>query len=141
MQAGRQALPQLGLVDLQPGAAHDDPLLGPGSALVGRHVTWASLTVADLPVTDVGVNAGLVPPGRERPTNLAGWLSRYAPSRRRSTAASTPRQPSVSFLQTPAWGEVKSEWKAESVGWFDEADPRRRRRSAPASCSTASCRG
>ena len=32
-------------------------------------------------------------------------------------------QPSVSFLQTPAWGEVKSEWKAESVGWFDEADP------------------
>jgi lipid II:glycine glycyltransferase (peptidoglycan interpeptide bridge formation enzyme) len=32
-------------------------------------------------------------------------------------------QPSVSFLQTPAWGEVKSEWKAESVGWFDELDP------------------
>ena len=32
-------------------------------------------------------------------------------------------QPSVSFLQTPAWGEVKSEWKAESVGWFDDADP------------------
>ncbi|SDV02335.1 Lipid II:glycine glycyltransferase (Peptidoglycan interpeptide bridge formation enzyme) [Microlunatus sagamiharensis] len=32
-------------------------------------------------------------------------------------------QPSVSFLQTPAWGEVKSEWKAESVGWFDDLDP------------------
>ena len=32
-------------------------------------------------------------------------------------------QPSVSFLQTPAWGEVKSEWKAESVGWFEDADP------------------
>ena len=32
-------------------------------------------------------------------------------------------QPSVSFLQTPAWGEVKREWAAESVGWFDEADP------------------
>ena len=32
-------------------------------------------------------------------------------------------QPSVSFLQTPSWGEVKSEWKAESVGWFDELDP------------------
>ena len=31
-------------------------------------------------------------------------------------------QPSVSFLQTPAWGAVKSEWRAESVGWFDEAD-------------------
>jgi len=24
---------------------------------------------------------------------------------------------SVSFLQTPAWGEVKKEWRAESVGW------------------------
>ena len=27
--------------------------------------------------------------------------------------------PSASFLQTPAWGEVKSEWRRESVGWFD----------------------
>lgn len=26
----------------------------------------------------------------------------------------------VSFLQTPAWGEVKREWRAESIGWFDE---------------------
>ncbi|GAA2093527.1 peptidoglycan bridge formation peptidyltransferase VanK-Sc [Microlunatus panaciterrae] len=25
----------------------------------------------------------------------------------------------VSFLQTPAWGRVKSEWRNESVGWFD----------------------
>jgi lipid II:glycine glycyltransferase (peptidoglycan interpeptide bridge formation enzyme) len=25
----------------------------------------------------------------------------------------------VSFLQTPAWGRVKSEWHHESVGWFD----------------------
>jgi lipid II:glycine glycyltransferase (peptidoglycan interpeptide bridge formation enzyme) len=25
----------------------------------------------------------------------------------------------VSFLQTPAWGEVKSEWRRESIGWFD----------------------
>ena len=25
---------------------------------------------------------------------------------------------SASFLQTPAWGEVKSEWRRESVGWF-----------------------
>lgn len=28
-------------------------------------------------------------------------------------------QPSVSFLQTPAWGDVKREWRAESLGWFD----------------------
>ena len=25
---------------------------------------------------------------------------------------------SASFLQTPAWAEVKAEWKAESIGWF-----------------------
>ena len=25
---------------------------------------------------------------------------------------------SASFLQTPAWGEVKSEWRHESLGWF-----------------------
>ncbi|GAB2883196.1 lipid II:glycine glycyltransferase FemX [Streptomyces mayteni] len=25
---------------------------------------------------------------------------------------------SVSFLQTPAWGRVKTEWRAESLGWF-----------------------
>jgi lipid II:glycine glycyltransferase (peptidoglycan interpeptide bridge formation enzyme) len=29
--------------------------------------------------------------------------------------------PSASFLQTPAWGHVKSEWKSESIGWFDGA--------------------
>jgi lipid II:glycine glycyltransferase (peptidoglycan interpeptide bridge formation enzyme) len=27
-------------------------------------------------------------------------------------------QRSASFLQTPAWGRVKSEWKRESLGWF-----------------------
>ena len=25
---------------------------------------------------------------------------------------------SASFLQTPAWGAVKSEWRRESLGWF-----------------------
>jgi lipid II:glycine glycyltransferase (peptidoglycan interpeptide bridge formation enzyme) len=30
-------------------------------------------------------------------------------------------QPWVSFLQTPAWAKVKSEWESESVGWFDQA--------------------
>ena len=28
---------------------------------------------------------------------------------------------SASFLQTPAWGRVKSEWRAESIGWYDAA--------------------
>lgn len=31
-------------------------------------------------------------------------------------------RPSVSFLQTPAWGEVKSEWRSESIGWYDDSD-------------------
>jgi lipid II:glycine glycyltransferase (peptidoglycan interpeptide bridge formation enzyme) len=28
-------------------------------------------------------------------------------------------QPSVSFLQTPAWAGVKAEWDSQSLGWFD----------------------
>jgi lipid II:glycine glycyltransferase (peptidoglycan interpeptide bridge formation enzyme) len=27
-------------------------------------------------------------------------------------------QPSASFLQTPAWAAVKSEWRGESLGWY-----------------------
>ncbi len=27
-------------------------------------------------------------------------------------------QRSASFLQTPAWGAVKAEWRRESIGWF-----------------------
>jgi lipid II:glycine glycyltransferase (peptidoglycan interpeptide bridge formation enzyme) len=29
---------------------------------------------------------------------------------------------SVSFLQTPQWADVKLEWRAESVGWFNQSD-------------------
>lgn len=28
-------------------------------------------------------------------------------------------QHAASFLQTPAWGQVKAEWRRESVGWFE----------------------
>lgn len=28
-------------------------------------------------------------------------------------------QRSVSFLQTPAWAKVKTEWRSEALGWFD----------------------
>ncbi len=31
------------------------------------------------------------------------------------------RQRSASFLQTPAWGRVKSEWRRESLGWFRDS--------------------
>jgi lipid II:glycine glycyltransferase (peptidoglycan interpeptide bridge formation enzyme) len=30
--------------------------------------------------------------------------------------------PSVSHLQLPSWGEVKQDWRAESLGWFDADD-------------------
>lgn len=30
------------------------------------------------------------------------------------------RRSRVSFLQSPAWGRVKSGWRAESIGWFGE---------------------
>lgn len=32
------------------------------------------------------------------------------------------RQPSASFLQTPAWGRLKSEWRRESLGFFRSSD-------------------
>lgn len=32
---------------------------------------------------------------------------------------------SASFLQTPAWGRVKSEWRSESVGWRRAGDEQR----------------
>ena len=28
----------------------------------------------------------------------------------------------MSFLQTPAWGRVKRDWRAESVGWFSDSE-------------------
>jgi lipid II:glycine glycyltransferase (peptidoglycan interpeptide bridge formation enzyme) len=31
-------------------------------------------------------------------------------------------RPSASFLQTPAWGHVKAEWRHESVGWYDGSE-------------------
>ncbi len=32
------------------------------------------------------------------------------------------RQRSASFLQTPGWGTVKSDWRAESLGWLRDGD-------------------
>ena len=34
------------------------------------------------------------------------------------------RRRSCSFLQTPAWGAVKQDWRAESIGWSRPGDPR-----------------
>jgi lipid II:glycine glycyltransferase (peptidoglycan interpeptide bridge formation enzyme) len=38
-------------------------------------------------------------------------------------AAYIAAQPAASFLQTPGWAAVKSEWKAESLGWYDASTP------------------
>jgi vancomycin resistance protein VanK len=38
-----------------------------------------------------------------------------------SNLAYVASQRSVSFLQTPAWGRVKTEWRSESLGWYDGA--------------------
>ena len=32
--------------------------------------------------------------------------------------AAIAQRPSVSFLQTPAWGAVKRDWRSQSLGWF-----------------------
>ena len=77
---------------------------------------------------------GPLPSGRDLPR----------PDRAHHHARAAPRLParvdreggSASFLQTPAWGAVKSEWRRESLGWFRR---RRRASSAPGWCSTASC--
>ena len=31
-------------------------------------------------------------------------------------------QGSASFLQCPSWGDVKQEWRAQSIGWYDASD-------------------
>lgn len=37
-------------------------------------------------------------------------------------AAFIATRTSASFLQTPAWAQVKPEWRAESIGWFRGSD-------------------
>ncbi|MDT0566304.1 peptidoglycan bridge formation glycyltransferase FemA/FemB family protein [Streptomyces sp. DSM 3412] len=41
---------------------------------------------------------------------------------RRQHLAFVASQPSVSHMQVPSWGDVKPDWRPESVGWFDEGD-------------------
>jgi lipid II:glycine glycyltransferase (peptidoglycan interpeptide bridge formation enzyme) len=38
---------------------------------------------------------------------------------RKEHLAFVATRPSVSHMQTPAWGDVKQDWRAESLGWFD----------------------
>lgn len=45
---------------------------------------------------------------------------RIAPISGEQHLAFTKSLPSVSFLQTPAWGSVKADWKSVSLGWFND---------------------
>ncbi len=52
----------------------------------------------------------------ETPPNVALTVRSITPAEHR---AFVQARDSASFLQTPAWGEVKSDWRHESIGWFD----------------------
>jgi|tagenome__1003787_1003787.scaffolds.fasta_scaffold20838220_2 lipid II:glycine glycyltransferase (peptidoglycan interpeptide bridge formation enzyme) len=58
----------------------------------------------------------LVPAG---PGSLVGVTPTVRPIPAADHLAFLREQSWASFLQTPAWATVKSEWRAESLGWFD----------------------
>ncbi|MBI2242721.1 MAG: peptidoglycan bridge formation glycyltransferase FemA/FemB family protein, partial [Nocardioides sp.] len=60
---------------------------------------------------------GYVEGGRSAPGSVTRVLSvREIPESDHLALLRSRR--SASFLQTPAWGRVKSEWRRESIGWF-----------------------
>ncbi|MER7839320.1 peptidoglycan bridge formation glycyltransferase FemA/FemB family protein [Streptomyces sp. NPDC096040] len=44
---------------------------------------------------------------------------RLQPISRAEHLAFAGSRPSVSHMQLPSWGDVKADWRAESLGWFD----------------------
>lgn len=58
-------------------------------------------------------------PTRSHPARVAGVSPTVRPISAAEHLAFVRAQRSVSFLQTPAWGRVKTEWRSESVGWYD----------------------
>lgn len=60
------------------------------------------------------------PPTREAPTGAPRLSVRTISTEQHLSFIRT--LPSASFLQTPAWGQVKTEWRHESLGWFDAND-------------------
>lgn len=53
------------------------------------------------------------------PARTAGVSLTVEPINAAEHLAFVRTQRSVSFLQTPAWARVKTEWRSESLGWFD----------------------
>ncbi len=66
-----------------------------------------------------GLGSGSVTPSDAAP-RIDALSAR--PISREEHLAFLRRQRSASFLQVPAWGEVKSDWRPESVGWFRGED-------------------
>ncbi|MFG3130209.1 lipid II:glycine glycyltransferase FemX [Streptomyces tendae] len=56
---------------------------------------------------------------RSHPARAAGVHPTVRPISAAEHLAFVRAQRSVSFLQTPAWGRVKTEWLSESLGWYD----------------------
>ncbi|MFD5899468.1 lipid II:glycine glycyltransferase FemX [Streptomyces sp. NPDC060366] len=54
-----------------------------------------------------------------RGAGAPGWSPTVGPISAAEHLAFVRAQRSVSFLQTPAWGSVKTQWRSESLGWFD----------------------
>ncbi|MFJ3761646.1 lipid II:glycine glycyltransferase FemX [Streptomyces sp. NPDC090080] len=52
-------------------------------------------------------------------TSAAARLHLRPVSRAEHLAFADSRRPSPSHLQLPSWGDVKPDWQAESLGWFD----------------------
>ncbi|MEU8931427.1 peptidoglycan bridge formation glycyltransferase FemA/FemB family protein [Streptomyces sp. NPDC048409] len=52
-------------------------------------------------------------------TSAAARLHLRPVSRAEHLAFADSRRPSPSHLQLPSWGDVKPDWRAESLGWFD----------------------
>lgn len=56
---------------------------------------------------------------RRFPSGAAGADLTVRPISDAEHLAFVRAQRSASFLQTPAWGRVKTEWRSESLGWYD----------------------
>ncbi|WP_437028883.1 lipid II:glycine glycyltransferase FemX [Streptomyces sp. enrichment culture] len=58
-------------------------------------------------------------PARHHPAGTTGISPTVRPISTAEHLAFVRAQRSASFLQTPAWGRVKTEWRSESLGWYD----------------------
>jgi hypothetical protein len=77
--------------------------------------------------------------GRRHEWRVAGASLTVGPISAAEHLAFVQTQRSVSFLQTPAWGRVKTEWRSESLGWYDgrQLDGRRARPAPPSAATRA----